>query len=80
MPRSRRVLQHQNEFLVLLAEVQADSQLTTLQRNLLIYAGRRVDLREKTLSDIVSTGMTEERWMRYQKQLRELGFIRSYQG
>jgi len=65
--------QHKNEFQVLLAEVQADSQLTTLQRNVLIYAGQTVDLRVNSLSDVVNTGMSKVRWMRYQKQLRDLG-------
>ena len=69
-----RVFNHsQAEFEVLLAEVQADSQLTTLQRNTVIYAGRLVNVDESDLSEVEHLGLSKDTWKRYQKQLRELG-------
>jgi hypothetical protein len=66
---------HQAEFESLLAEVQADSQLMTLQRSLLIFGGQRVDLRENDLSAIERAGLVREHWMHYQDQLQRLGLF-----
>lgn len=64
---------HEAEFRTLLAEVQADSQLATLQRNSLIYAGRLVNLHASDPAEIERTGLPRERWVGYQKQLSGLG-------
>jgi hypothetical protein len=69
----RRFRLQQTEFQTLLAEVQADSQLTTVQRASLVYAGRLVNLSETDLSEIERLGLPMERWTRYQKQLKTLG-------
>ncbi len=64
---------HQAEFESLLTEVLADSQLMTLQRNVLIFGGHSVDLRQSDMSAIERVGLTRERWIHYQNQLRRLG-------
>jgi hypothetical protein len=55
---------HEAEFEALLAEVQTDSQLTTLQRNTVIYGGRLVNLHDSDLAEIERVGLPRERWMR----------------
>jgi hypothetical protein len=64
---------HQAEFEALLAEVQQDSKLVTVQRHVLIYRGQRVDLRENDLSAIERTGLPIGRWRHYQAELQRLG-------
>ena len=70
----------QTEFQALLAEVQADSQLTTAQRASLVYAGRLVNLSESNLSEIERLGLPIERWTRYQNQLETLGLNGVFKG
>jgi hypothetical protein len=64
---------HQTEFEALLAEVQKDSKLVTVQRHVLIYGGQTVDLRESDLSAIERTGLPIGRWRHYQDELERLG-------
>jgi hypothetical protein len=65
--------EHQTEFEALLAEVQADSELKTLQPRVVIYAGRAVEVQDGDLSEIERLGLARERWQHYQKKLRDLG-------
>jgi hypothetical protein len=64
---------HEREFETLLADVQADSQLTTLQRAILIYGGRTMNVSVSNPAEIERTGLARERLVRYQKQLSNLG-------
>ena len=64
--------QHEAEFEALLAEVQADTNLKTIQPHALIYAGRLINVSDD-LSAVESLGLKRERWLGYQKQLRRLG-------
>jgi len=65
--------EHQFEFEALLGEVQADSKLTTLQPSGVIYAGHLLNVGEANFSDLERLGLPRERWVRYQKQLQDLG-------
>ena len=65
--------QHQAEFEALLGDVQADTKLTTLQPRGVIYDGHWLDVSETNFSDVERLGLPRERWVRYQKQLRDLG-------
>ncbi len=64
--------QHQLQFEALLAEVQADTQLTTVQRETLVYAGATARAEGRDLSKIKRLGMSRDRWVHYQKELRDL--------
>jgi hypothetical protein len=64
---------HEAEFEALLADVQTDSQLVTVQPSTLIYAGGRAEVTGADLSEIEHLGMPKERWLVYQKQLKDLG-------
>ena len=66
--------QHQGEFEALLAEVQADSRLRTLQPGILLYGNGSASAGEGDfLSRIERLGMPKARWESYQKQLQNLG-------
>jgi len=65
--------QHQADFEALLAEVQADPQLTSIQPRSLVYAGRLLQVTENNLSEVENLGLPRERWRLYHKQLRDLG-------
>src|ERR1051326_151832 len=69
----RHFSRHQTQFEALRAEVQADSQLTTLQPRAIIYAGKRVEVRDGDLTELERLGLTRERWEHYQKELEDLG-------
>ena len=71
---------HQAEFETLLAEVQADSKLKTLQPRALIYAGRYVEISDANLSELERLGLSPERWRRYQKELRDLSLVSVIKG
>jgi len=64
---------HAAEFEALLADVQADPQLTTVQRGSLVYKGRLMNLHASDPAEIERAGLPKERWMSYQKQLGDLG-------
>ena len=64
---------HQAEFETLLADVQADSQLASLQRNSLFYAGRLLNVHDSDAAEIEQIGLSKERWASYQRQLSALG-------
>jgi hypothetical protein len=64
----RTFRQHEAEFEAFLADVQADQELTTLQPEVLIYAGHYWKVNE-----IGHSGLAQERWDRYQQRLRDLG-------
>lgn len=64
--------QHEAEFEALLAEVQADINLTTIQPHALSYAGHLINV-SGDLSTVESLGLKRERWLVYQEQLRRLG-------
>ena len=64
---------HQAKFETLLADVQEDPLLTSIQRSGAIYAGRTVNLRANDTAEIERLGLTKERWVRYQKRLGDLG-------
>jgi hypothetical protein len=61
------------QFESLVAELQADSQMTSLDPNILVFGGLRVDLRESGMSAIERAGMSKERWMHYQHEVQQLG-------
>src|SRR5450631_3376717 len=54
---------HETEFEAILADVQADPQLTTVQRRKVMYAGRLVDFSASDPAEIERTGLPRERWM-----------------
>jgi hypothetical protein len=64
---------HEAEFEALLADVQADKNLKTIQPDSLIYADHLLNVSENDLSALERLGLTGERWLGYQKQLRRLG-------
>jgi hypothetical protein len=66
---------HQAEFEALLAEVQADPRLETIQPRTVIYAGRLLDVDDADFSSIEKLGLSHERWQRYQRELRKLGVV-----
>lgn len=68
----QRFRQHEQELDALLAEVQADTNLTTVQPNVVIYAGRRFDLRDQDPTGIEQLGLTKSRLIGYQRRLRDL--------
>ena|SRR5579862_4908489 len=64
---------HEPEFEALLAGVQADSQLMTPQPKSLIYAGHLLEVNSTDFSEMERLGLPRERWLRYQKQMADLG-------
>jgi len=62
---------HAAEFEALLADVQADPQLTTVQRGSLVYKGRLMNLHASDPAEIERAGLPKERWMSYQKRRHE---------
>lgn len=70
--------QHRAEFEKVLAEVQADPQLKTLQPRTLIYAGKHFDrfggkeFSESDFSEMERLGLPRARWAGYQKYLQDL--------
>jgi hypothetical protein len=63
---------HQSEFVALLAEVQVDSTLTTVQRDIVIRAGNSVRIHDGDSSSLQRVGLTLERWQHFQERLRSL--------
>jgi hypothetical protein len=64
---------HEPEFEALLAEVQADADLTMIRSHEVTYSGRT--LPSDNFAEIERLGLTKERWAMYQGQLRELGLV-----
>ena len=67
--------QHRAEFEALLADLQADPQLTTLMPHVVIYDGRRVEIQEDNSEEIERRGLPKARWTQYMKQMQQLGLV-----
>jgi hypothetical protein len=76
----RNFVEHQAEIEALLAEVQADPPLETIQHRTLIYAGRLLNVDDADFSSVEKLGLSHERWQRYQRELRNLGVVSVIKG
>ena len=64
--------QHRQEFEAVLSEVQADSHLKTLQRDVVSYSGRLVKVDGIKFEEVESLGLPKSRWIHYQEELQRL--------
>ena len=69
----RRFLERQANLEALLAEVQADAGLQTIQPRTVIYANRLFNVTGGDFSALERLGMSRAKWNHYQEQLRKLG-------
>jgi hypothetical protein len=69
----RRFLERQADFEALLAEVQSDAGLKTIQPDTVIYGNRLFNVGDGNFSDLERLGMSRAKWDYYQAQLRKLG-------
>ena len=65
--------QHRADFDALLAEVQGDSQLKSIQPRSIVYGDQSINVAESGVSEVERLGLPRERWDLYQKQLQRLG-------
>ena len=75
----RNFLQHQSQFEALLADLQADGRIKMMGIGELRYADGPLST-QIGLANVDRLGLPKERWIRYQKQLQDLGIVMAFQG